>query len=347
MLRRETSRIVPVVIATGTGGLAILRNIAPLMKELPYIMLLHTSKEEVMSVYEAIEAVTPTKAGRVLPHVLGMKWDGRWIPLTEDAGRGAGKDLRKGRRLFDVGKDVLREDLRLLAETMEMDVGRPTIAFFINSLGGGTGSALVDLDALIREEMGCSVFNIYTFPNMMEPSDSWLRAIDALKGITNTDKSATLIDYNHLLEGMTNTTLGAIYSEAARRAGNILASFFELFINPSNVIMRADTEDLLESARPPFGFITSTLLTIQDNEYIRKNATAWPTSHGRFGKIKMFTGFMTDPDLLATSVRDKIASLFGVNVNFTHIVDLGRNEAILVLGSFTLDELVQLPWASR
>ena len=357
--RREVETTSVGIIATGSGGLDIASKIRV---ENTFIYMLHSSEEQLVNASDRAREWTET----VMEYVLGCEWkDDRWLPLVDGAGFGAGKDVTAGRAFWDRTRDLIIEDIVNGIRSYHEYTGVfPRILFFIDTLGGGTGTAVWDLPIYLSNAvdrayragtipMIPAIIGVYTYPASFEPKAMRSNAWEALEGVQAHGgvKNALLIDIDHLWqEKFMDVDTARVFSMIADKVAGMVSDFISLFGNPSAVIEAADVYDVTRPLNPPFGFMSQINPYELDLKSLADNSTAFPRAwkDGDDGVLitradTAFVGFeFRVTASIQSSVSDFLQSL-GATKIITHTVDLNRNNALLLLGSFKLDQLIVPP----
>jgi hypothetical protein len=336
------------VIATGSGGLSIASKLG--IEDL-FVYLLHSSQDQVFQASDNARKWS----NAVVEYVLGCEWNEKkgWVPLVEGAGRGAGKVVEYGRGFWNASREKILEDIVSAIAGYEKTFGTSiNLLLFIDTLGGGTGSAIWDLpiyleDRLRRGFNAGEIANvpmtcgIYTYPGSFEALKYRRNAWNALVnvGSHNSVKSALIVDIDRFYD-RGNANEAYIFEKIATKISRMVRNFIELFGNPSAVIEGADVYDVTRPMTPPFGIMSEFGLEGFSTEEIRKNATALPY-RGRGEKA--FVGIMRN---IPVSLKQIIVNAVEKELKaspITHIVDLNRDSGIIIYGSYRLRDIIPDP----
>jgi cell division GTPase FtsZ len=332
------------VIATGSGGMSIASRLN--INDL-FLYLLHSSQDQV--IHASDEARKWSNA--VAEYIIGCEWDEkrRWVPLIEGAGKGAGKAVERGRALWSVCREKVLDDIVSYINEYEKAFGTSlNLLAFIDTLGGGTGTAVFDLPSLLEERLKRAynsgeidslpaVIGIYTYPGSFEARKYRMMAMDALRAVEANVKSAMIFDIDRFWSGG-DANESYIFDSVARRISRVIADFITLFENPELYIEAADVYDVTRPMNPPFGVIAEFNPSRFSASDIRRNASAYPTREE--GEKIAFVGIMRNLDVLEKrEIVDLVEKEFNATM-ITHVVNLNRDNGVFVLGHFRLRDLI-------
>ena len=255
-VRSDLFKIRAVCIATGTGGIMASANALTTMPT----MMVHSSRAELEMAKQIMMAQKRREKRKVILYPLGYKKVGKDSytplvakdhPLYRYVGHGAGKRIEVGSELWRITEPHL---MRTVERGLKV-LGAINLVFFVDSLGGGTGSALAVEFPTRLMEWGYEVLGIYTIPWGID-RDAYNLALETLRKVKDAGIPSVIIDYNSIVRTLKRKrktfTRKDVYNEAMKRISVALESIFNLFrdIIP---VQSADVRDITRCLEHGFG----------------------------------------------------------------------------------------------
>lgn len=250
-------KIRAVCIATGTGGIMAAANALTTMPT----MMVHSSRAELRMAMEIVMAQKRREKRKLIFYPLGFKKVGKDSytplvpkdhPLYRYVGYGAGKRVEVGEELWRITEPHLMKTVERGLKVL----GAINLVFFVDSLGGGTGSALAVEFPTRLIDWGYEVLAIYTIPWRID-RNAYDLALETLKKVKEAGIPSVVIDYNRIVRTLKKKKGGDftrkdVYHQAMKRITIALESIFNLFrdIIP---VQSADVRDITRCLEHGFG----------------------------------------------------------------------------------------------